>query len=95
MSMGCLVWKINQMENKENKKLNLISLGCAKNLVDSEILLGGLNKTNIDLTDDPDKGRHYCGKYLWIFRYCQRRVCGHNITSRRDEEDRVPKRSSW
>ena len=43
------------MENKENKKLNLISLGCAKNLVDSEILLGGLNKTNIDLTDDPEK----------------------------------------
>ena len=55
MSMGCSVWKINQMENKENKKLNLISLGCAKNLVDSEILLGGLNKTNIDLTDDPEK----------------------------------------
>ena len=43
------------MENKENKKLNLISLGCAKNLVDSEILLGGLNKTNVDLTDDPEK----------------------------------------
>ena len=43
------------MENKENKKLNLISLGCAKNLVDSEILLGGLNKTDIDLTDDPEK----------------------------------------
>ena len=30
------------IENK--KKLNLISLGCAKNLVDSEILLGGLKK---------------------------------------------------
>ena len=43
------------MKNKENKKINLISLGCAKNLVDSEILLGGLNKTNIDLTDDPEK----------------------------------------
>ena len=34
----------------DNKKLNLISLGCAKNLVDSEILLGGLNKTNVTLT---------------------------------------------
>ena len=43
------------MENKENKKLNLISLGCAKNLVDSEILLGGLNKTNIQFTEDPEK----------------------------------------
>ena len=43
------------MENKDKKTLNLISLGCAKNLVDSEILLGGLNKTNMDLTDDPEK----------------------------------------
>ena len=43
------------MGNRDNKTLNLISLGCAKNLVDSEILLGGLNKTNIDLTDDPEK----------------------------------------
>ena len=38
----------------ENKTLNLISLGCAKNLVDSEILLGGLNKTNVTLTDNPE-----------------------------------------
>ncbi|MBG31228.1 MAG: 30S ribosomal protein S12 methylthiotransferase RimO [Opitutae bacterium] len=37
------------------KTLNLISLGCAKNLVDSEILLGGLNKSNIVITDDPEK----------------------------------------
>ena len=43
------------MENKDKKTLNLISLGCAKNLVDSEILLGGLSKTNMDLTDDPEK----------------------------------------
>ena len=40
------------MNNK--KTLNLISLGCAKNLVDSEILLGGLEKTNIALTDNPE-----------------------------------------
>jgi len=35
--------------------LNLVSLGCAKNLVDSEILLGGLNKTNIKITEDPQE----------------------------------------
>ncbi|MFL2982883.1 MAG: 30S ribosomal protein S12 methylthiotransferase RimO [Candidatus Neomarinimicrobiota bacterium] len=39
----------------EKKTLNLISLGCAKNLVDSEILLGGLDKTNIAIIDDPQK----------------------------------------
>jgi len=38
----------------EKKSLNLISLGCAKNLVDSEILLGGLKKTNVSLTDQPE-----------------------------------------
>ncbi len=37
---------------ENNKKLNLISLGCAKNLVDSEILLGGLEKTNISITEN-------------------------------------------
>ena len=40
--------------NKERKKLHLISLGCAKNLVDSEILLGGLKNTQYDVTEDPD-----------------------------------------
>ena len=38
----------------KNKTLNLISLGCAKNLVDSEILLGGLNKTDVTLTQNPE-----------------------------------------
>ena len=38
-----------------NKKLNLISLGCAKTLVDSEILLGGLKTTGVDIVDDPQK----------------------------------------
>ena len=37
------------------KTVNLISLGCAKNLVDSEILLGGLNKSNLKLTEDPNE----------------------------------------
>ena len=40
---------------KDKKTLNLISLGCAKNLVDSEILLGGLDKTNVTITKDPEK----------------------------------------
>ena len=39
----------------KNKTLNLISLGCAKNLVDSEILLGGLNKTDVTLTHHPEE----------------------------------------
>ena len=35
-------------------KICMISLGCAKNLVDSEILLGGLKRSDIRITDDPE-----------------------------------------
>ena len=36
------------------KVVNIISLGCAKNLVDSEILLGGLHKSDLVVTDNPE-----------------------------------------
>ena len=36
------------------KSVNIISLGCAKNLVDSEILLGGLNKSELIVTENPE-----------------------------------------
>ena len=38
-----------------SKKIAMVSLGCAKNLVDSEILLGGLKKENFDIINDPGK----------------------------------------
>lgn len=37
------------------KVVNLISLGCAKNLVDSEILLGGINKSELTVTKNPEE----------------------------------------
>ena len=40
--------------NQYKKKLHLISLGCAKNLVDSEILLGGLKNSQYDVTKNLD-----------------------------------------
>ena len=36
-------------------KIGMVSLGCAKNLVDAEIMLGGASKDNFDLTRDPDE----------------------------------------
>ena len=36
------------------QKLNFISLGCAKALVDSEKLIGALKNTNYDITDNPE-----------------------------------------
>ena len=34
------------------QKISLISLGCAKNIVDSEVLIGGLKSENYDIIDD-------------------------------------------
>ena len=45
------------MNNKN--KISLVSLGCAKNLVDSEMLIGGLKSENYDIVNkregDPSK----------------------------------------
>jgi ribosomal protein S12 methylthiotransferase len=37
------------------KIVSIVSLGCAKNLVDSEILLGGLKKANFNISNNPSK----------------------------------------
>ena len=36
-------------------KLGLISLGCPKNLVDSEVMLGIIEKYKIEITNDPEE----------------------------------------
>ena len=36
-------------------KLKMISLGCAKALVDSEMLLGGLERENFQITEEPEE----------------------------------------
>ena len=40
--------------SQPNQKLNMISLGCAKALVDSELLLGGLKNAHFDITQEPE-----------------------------------------
>ena len=37
------------------RKIGMISLGCAKNLVDAEIMLGGALKEGFEITSDPDE----------------------------------------
>ena len=36
----------------KNKKICLITLGCSKNLVDSEVILGGIKNSDYEVTDD-------------------------------------------
>ena len=44
-------------------KIALESLGCSKNLVDAEIMMGILNKKGYNIS-----------KYLWIYRICKTRI---------------------
>src|SRR5215470_1987849 len=41
--------------DKAKIQVGMISLGCAKNLVDGEIMLGSLLKEGIEITNDPAK----------------------------------------
>ena len=38
-----------------SRKIGMISLGCAKNLVDAEIILGGAVKEGFEITSDADE----------------------------------------
>ncbi|MDR0286901.1 MAG: 30S ribosomal protein S12 methylthiotransferase RimO, partial [Clostridiales bacterium] len=38
-----------------SKKVGIISLGCAKNMVDSEIMLGNVTKGGYEITADKDE----------------------------------------
>jgi ribosomal protein S12 methylthiotransferase len=48
-----LITNFNMNENK-NKKLYMVSLGCSKNLVDSEVMLGLLEKDGYRVTEKPE-----------------------------------------
>ena len=41
------------MKNNKNN-ISIISLGCSKNLVDSEFLVGGLKQEKYNIVDDPN-----------------------------------------
>ena len=40
--------------NDKINKINIVSLGCAKNLVDSEIMMGGFVKSGLNVVDEPE-----------------------------------------
>ena len=42
----------------KNDKVNIITLGCSKNMVDSEVLSGQLNANGIDVTHENRKFDH-------------------------------------
>ena len=42
------------MKGNQPYKVSMISLGCAKNLVDSEILIGGLRQENYEMVQKSD-----------------------------------------
>ncbi len=47
--------KLRQM--KKSKTVHLVSLGCAKNLVDSQVMLGHLTMDGYEIVDDPSQAK--------------------------------------
>lgn len=47
-------------------KAGFISLGCSKNLVDTEVMLGILAKNNIEITAEPAKADIFNCKYMYF-----------------------------
>ena len=56
------------MADSREKKICMISLGCAKNLVDSEILIGGLKQENYTMVPKINAYLgtiEHGGNYMW------------------------------
>ena len=51
-----LVLKKDSKTGERRVRVGLISLGCAKNLVDAEIMLGSLIKGGVEITNDAAAG---------------------------------------
>ncbi len=49
------------------KKLGYVSLGCAKNLVDTEVMLGLLRDNGYSITEDLSEAESYRCKYLYLY----------------------------
>ena len=57
-------------------KLLFVSLGCDKNLVDLEEMLGLLTRNGHEIADDETDGRCYYCQYLLLYRMTpKRKVC--------------------
>ena len=44
-----------KVRNQTQNKVNVITLGCSKNIVDSEVLMGQLQANDFDVTHEAEK----------------------------------------
>ena len=47
--------------------VGFISLGCSKNLIDTEVAIGKFKEHNFTIVNDEEKARYHCNKYMWIY----------------------------
>ena len=59
-------------------KVGFISLGCSKNLVDTEMMIGLFRDKNYEIVSDP-KIAEVSNKYMWFYRIGKARSNKHNI----------------
>ena len=55
-------------------KVGMISLGCCKNRVDSEVLLGMLAKHGYEIVSDPAEAGNHLREHLRLHRICEGRI---------------------
>ena len=53
-----------------NERIGIVSLGCAKNQVDAEMMLFTLRQCGYKIVADPAMADCYC-KHLRLYRVCQ------------------------
>ena len=66
-------------------KVGFISLGCSKNLIDTEVAIGHFKRNR----NKSRKSRNYSNKYMWFYRISQRRSNKHNFRNGRIQKKKL------
>ena len=61
------------------KNISIVTLGCSKNEIDSELMMGILKKNNYKMAKYFRRVRYYNCKYLWIYKDCKRRIYRNHL----------------
>ncbi len=71
------------------KKVGFVSLGCPKNLVDSEVMMGQLKAAGYEITNNADEAETRRRQYLRVYRIGESRIGRSDSRS-----DRLRKRTA-
>ena len=62
-------------------KIGMVSLGCPKNLVDSEVMLGIIKDKQLEITNHPADAELIIVNTCGFYRKCEGGIHQHNFTN--------------